>query len=134
MIHKVSVVVLFYICTLGSSIVYANQVSIINAELESQSGLWVVRVTLQHIDKGWEHYADVWRIVANDGTILAERILSHPHVDEQPFTRNLSGVQIPASTKKIYIEAHDNVHGWGKEKLLIDMSIAKGKDYQIRSH
>ncbi|MCW9024497.1 MAG: hypothetical protein OQK73_07425 [Gammaproteobacteria bacterium] len=110
----------------------ANQVEIIHAELESQSGMWVVRVTLQHQDEGWKHFADAWRVVSEDGKVLGERTLYHPHVNEQPFTRTLSGLNIPASVKRFYIEAHDKVHGWSKDRLLIDLSKNTGKRYKIR--
>ena len=131
MFYKIISFILVQLCIWASSMVYANQVSLINAELEPHSGLWVVRVTLEHQDKGWEHYADGWRIVASDGTILGERTLYHPHVAEQPFTRSLSGVKIPPSVKQIYIEARDNIHGWSKDKLQIDLSKTKGQGYTI---
>ena len=131
MTYKIISFILFQLCIWASSMVYANQVSLINAELEPHSGLWVVRVTLEHQDKGWEHYADGWRIVTSGGTILGERTLYHPHVAEQPFTRSLSGVKIPSPIKQIYIEAHDNVHGWSKDKLQIDLTKTKGQGYTI---
>ena len=34
-------------------------------------------------------------------------------VDEQPFTRSLSGVVIPEGVDTVTVEAHDSVHGWG---------------------
>ena len=129
MVNKVIAFVLLNIYMCSSSIVYANQVSIVNAEIETKSGLWLVRVTLQHLDKGWEYYADAWRIVTSDGTVPGQRTLYHPHVNEQPFTRSLSGVKIPSEVKQIYIEALDNLHGWSKEKWHINLNIIKGQDY-----
>jgi hypothetical protein len=58
-------------------------------------GVWQFDVTLAHPDTGWDHYADAWRIEAPDGTVLGLRELAHPHVEEQPFTRSLSGVVLP---------------------------------------
>ena len=37
---------------------------------------------------GWEHYANKWDVVGPDDTILGTRVLLHPHVNEQPFTRS----------------------------------------------
>ena len=48
-----------------------------------------IHVTLAHPDTGWDHYADGWEVVTGDGTSLGLRVLAHPHVDEQPFTRSL---------------------------------------------
>lgn len=69
--------------------------------------------TLRHADEGWEHYADAWEVLDPAGKVLATRVLVHPHVEEQPFTRSLSGVEIPAKVKEVTVRAHDSVHGYG---------------------
>jgi hypothetical protein len=46
-------------------------------------------------------------------------------VNEQPFTRSLSGVAITADTTTIYIEVRDTEHGWSAERLLLDLTQAK---------
>jgi hypothetical protein len=46
---------------------------------------------VRHEDVGWQHYADRWEVLASGGEVLATRVLAHPHVDEQPFVRNLGG-------------------------------------------
>ena len=60
------------------------------------SGIWRFLVTVAHGDTGWQHYADKWDVVAPGGTVLGTRVLLHPHEAEQPFTRSLGGVKIPA--------------------------------------
>ena len=82
-------------------------------------------VTVQHADTGWEHYADRWQVLAPDGTVLGTRVLYHPHVDEQPFTRSLSGVSIPAPIKRVTIQAHDSVHGWGGKSMTVALPEKK---------
>ena len=81
-------------------------------------GGWTFRVTVRHADTGWDHYADGWTVFAPDGTELGYRELLHPHVDEQPFTRSLGGVEIPDGVESVVIRAHDNVHGWGEDFVL----------------
>tara|TARA_R110002049_G_scaffold117332_3_gene270610 strand:- start:3646 stop:3999 length:354 start_codon:yes stop_codon:yes gene_type:complete len=79
----------------------------------SQSGdLWRFDVTIKHDDKGWDDYADAWRIIDANGKDLGTRDLAHPHVDEQPFTRSLSNVRIPADVTEIGIQVHDTINGW----------------------
>lgn len=74
----------------------AGDVKIVAADFKKiNSNLWSVSVTLKHTDTGWDHYADNWRVVDGAGNILGDRVLYHPHVDEQPFTRGLSGVKVP---------------------------------------
>ncbi len=74
---------------------------------------WRFDVTLLHPDSGWDHYADGWRIEDADGNELGYRKLFHPHENEQPFTRSLSGVEIPNGTTSVFIRAHGSVDGWG---------------------
>ena len=87
---------------------------------------WPVNVTLQHGDTGWDHYADNWRVVDAEGRVLGDRVLYHPHVDEQPFTRGLGGIVIPEGTERVFVEAHDTVHGWSPDRLEVDMRSADG--------
>lgn len=103
----------------GSFAASADEVQIVKAKAEKQRSSWVFHVTLKHGDTGWDHYADAWRVVTEDGKELGTRTLYHPHVDEQPFTRSLGDVQIPADTSVVYIEAHDKVHGWSKQRYKV---------------
>lgn len=78
-------------------------------------------VTIKHEDTGWEHYADHWRVLTSAQDELGKRILFHPHVSEQPFTRSLSGVSIPLDIKQVIVEAHDSIHGYGGEKRMVNL-------------
>jgi hypothetical protein len=88
----------------------------------SEKRICTFTVTVKHADEGWDHYADRWEVVAPDGGILATRVLRHPHVEEQPFTRSLTGVQIPPSVKEVLIRAHDSVHGFGGTELTVEVA------------
>ncbi len=74
-----------------------------------------VEVTLSHPDTGWDHYADGWEVLDADGNSLGVRTLFHPHIAEQPFTRSLSGVQIPDGAEVIFVRARCNVDGWADD-------------------
>ncbi len=92
----------------------AGEVTVVDARATPEGeGSYRFDVTLRHADSGWEHYADGWEVLSPEGAILGKRILYHPHVDEQPFTRSLSGVRVPAGTRQVLIRAHDLVHGYG---------------------
>lgn len=84
-------------------------------------GLYTFNVTVRHGDEGWEHYANRWDVVGPDGTVLGTRVLLHPHVDEQPFTRSLRGVEIPSGVKSVVIRAHDSVHKLGGAEVKIEL-------------
>ncbi|MEM9059220.1 MAG: hypothetical protein AAGD13_02055 [Pseudomonadota bacterium] len=94
----------------------------IAAKAHFSGGTWRFDVTVQHQDTGWDHYADAWRVVGPDGTVFGTRTLYHPHVEEQPFTRSLSGVQIPASVSSVRVESRDSVHGWGSKSVTLELA------------
>lgn len=80
----------------------------------SGDGTWRFDVTVRHADEGWDHYANAFTVHAPDGTLLGTRTLFHPHVNEQPFTRSLSGVAVPDGVSRVGVRAHDSVHGAGE--------------------
>lgn len=68
-----------------------------------------------------QRYADAFRVLTLDGKILGERILGHDHQDEQPFTRDLYAVKIPASIKKVMIQGRDQKHGYGGKQIEVNL-------------
>ena len=119
-------------CVLVSNTAIANEVEIVKVMIEPSAHRWTFHVTLKHDDKGWDHYANGWRVVDEDGNELGMRKLWHPHEDEQPFTRSLANVLVPEGKTIIYIEASDKVHGWSKQRVRINLKQDKGNRYQIR--
>ncbi len=91
----------------------AGEARITDVQVSPNGDTWRFEVTVEHADTGWDHYADGWRVLAPDGTELGYRELLHPHVNEQPFTRALSGVTIPAGIAEVQVRAEDSVHGPG---------------------
>lgn len=100
--------------------VFANEVSIVDVRVECSASC-TFTVTLEHADAGWDHYADQWDVVTLDGKLLKSRVLYHPHVNEQPFTRSLSGVVIPQGVNQVKIRARDSVHGYAAQEFLVDL-------------
>ena len=85
---------------------------------EKAGEAWRFDVTLAHPDTGWEHYADGWRVLDMAGNELGLRVLHHPHVEEQPFTRSLSGVVIPPGITQVRVQARCLVDGWSAERIV----------------
>ncbi|MXN64586.1 hypothetical protein GR183_06685 [Stappia sp. GBMRC 2046] len=107
---------------IGAGSAAAGEADIVDAKAtRTGEGVWRFDVTVSHADEGWEHYADRFDIIAPDGIVLGERILLHPHVTEQPFTRSLTGVQIPEGVTFVEIRANDKVHGLGGKTLKLDL-------------
>jgi len=114
----------------------ANEVEIVKVKAtQSSDKTWRFDVTLKHDDKGWDHYANEWQVIAPDNKILATRTLYHPHVKEQPFTRSIFGVKIPSELTTVRIIAKDLVHGLSDKLMKVNLKtneqtlilIEKGK-------
>ena len=99
---------------------FADPVTINRVEATQTGTTWRFDVTVTHPDTGWDHYADGWRVLDMEGNELGLRVLYHPHVDEQPFTRSLSGVVIPAGLTQVQIEARCSVDGW-TTRMTVDL-------------
>ena len=95
----------------------ADSPRVVDVWASKSGGLWRFDVSIKHADEGWDHYADGWGLYLEDGTELGYRVLAHPHVNEQPFTRSLGGVSIPLGTKSVIIRPHDLVHGLGADYI-----------------
>lgn len=105
---------------MAPGIVSGGEVEIVNVEVVCSSSC-TFSVTLKHGDEGWDHYANQWDVMLMDGTLLKSRVLYHPHVDEQPFTRSLSGVKIPAGTSRVKIRAKDLKHGYSSKDYTVQI-------------
>ncbi len=98
----------------------AGEADVVDVNIsQSSSGGYSFDVSVKHADTGWKHYADAWEVLDNNGNILGKRVLVHPHENEQPFTRSLSGVKIPAELTTVTIRAHDSVHKYGGKEITV---------------
>lgn len=85
---------------------------------------YTVSATVRHNDTGWDNYADAFE-VKGDNVENGERVLLHPHENEQPFTRSQSGV---VATGLVYVEARDNVEGLGGSTIYLDLAAFSERD------
>ena len=91
------------------------------ASARASGDSWTFSVTLSHPDTGWEHYADGWEVLDPEGNRLGFRELLHPHVDEQPFTRSLSGIALPDGLTDVQIRPRCNIDGWAGETFRLTL-------------
>ena len=101
---------------------HADKATVLKATATANvGGSYSFSVTIAHADTGWKHYADKFEVLAADGKVLGTRILYHPHVDEQPFTRGSGNIQIPAWIAQVIVRASDNVHKAGKVTFTVKL-------------
>lgn len=100
----------------------ANEVQVFAASVaKTDENTYRFDVTLKHEDTGWQHYANKWEVISLSGKVLGTRILYHPHENEQPFTRSLSGVNIPQGQHRVIIRAYDSLHGLSSNEFSLEL-------------
>lgn len=99
---------------LCSSLMAQNRVDarVTEVGVAGKPGNYRFTVTVKSPDKGCVQYADWWEVISDNGTqLLNRRILMHSHVNEQPFSRSGSGVNIKP-TDKVIVRVHMNTTGY----------------------
>jgi len=100
--------------TLLATGVVAGETDVVDVKVrKTGQNTFTFDVTVRHADTGWKHYANKWQVESPDGKVLGTRTLHHPHVDEQPFTRSLSGVKISDAIQSVTVRAFDSKHDDG---------------------
>ena len=94
---------------------------VIAVDVTGAASAYTFSVTVASTETGWDKYADAWVVKGVDGTVYGERILAHPHVEEQPFTRSLSGVAVPEDAAEVVIAARDSVLGFCGEEMTVQL-------------
>lgn len=94
---------------------------ILDAELSGSDGEYRISVTVSSPYDSPERYADGWRVLDEDGNVLAEHELGHDHANEQPFTRSRGPFEIPNNVNEITVEGHDQEHGYGGATVTIEV-------------
>ena len=87
--------------------------------LKTGVGVYSFSATVSSPDTGWKKYANAFRVRTEKEIVLGTRVLFHPHVNEQPFTRSLSGVKIPPDVREVVVDARDSVAGWGGKSVRV---------------
>lgn len=84
-------------------------------------GVFRFDVTLSSPYDSPERYADAFRVLGLDGETLGVRELLHHHANEQPFTRSLTGVEIPPGVRSVVVEGRDQDHGYGGQRREVSL-------------
>jgi hypothetical protein len=85
---------------------------VLSVTANGSENAYTFAVEIRSPDTGCEQYADWWEVVTEDGELIYRRILTHSHVNEQPFARSGGPVGITADTVVI-VRAHMYPDGYG---------------------
>lgn len=94
-----------------STSIFDFNAQVTKVSISGESNAVTIATTVSSPDTGCDQYADWWEIIDLEGNLIYRRILTHSHVDEQPFTR--SGSNIPLKNEdEVYIRVHMNPTGY----------------------
>ena len=94
-----------------STSIFDFNAQVIEVTISGESNAYTINTTISSPDTGCDQYADWWEIIDLEGNLIYRRILTHSHVEEQPFTR--SGSNIPLKNEdEVYIRVHINTTGY----------------------
>lgn len=102
---------------------FAGEADVVDVQVTGSAGSYNFSVTVRHADEGWDHFANRWEVVGQDGTIYGTRVLAHPHVNEQPFTRS-GTINIPQGVGTVIVRANDSVHGLGGKEIVVPLPVS----------
>jgi hypothetical protein len=94
---------------------------IIDATVTVSQSTYRFNVTVSSPYDSRSRYADAYRIKNGSGTVYGVRVLTHDHANEQPFTRSVSGINIPAGVTQVIIEGRDKTYGWGGDTFTLTL-------------
>lgn len=95
---------------------------VVNVKVQARSNQqFDFDVTLSSPYDTAQRYADAFRVLSVDGQVYGERRLLHDHASEQPFTRDLYGVKIPAGIRVVVVQARDQKYGYGGKTMKVEL-------------
>lgn len=95
---------------------------IVDVEVTGTAPTFSFAVTVSSPYDTPERYADAFRVRGEDGTEYGVTELTHDHAGEQPSTRALSGVTLPAGVTSVVVEGRDQANGWGGGTRTVDLT------------
>lgn len=118
---------------LSANTALAREADVVDVKVRrNASGTYDFDVSVKSVDKGWNHYADAFEVIGPDGTVLGRRVLLHPHETEQPFTRDLYGVRIPAGVTQVTVRARHEPKGYDGETMTVRLPRRGGSSGRRR--
>ena len=94
---------------------------------QAADGTWSFEVTMRCDDSGTAYFCDRFEVLTPTARVVGVRRLLHDHTDEQPFTRDLQGVNVPDGFPRgVLIRGHHNIRGYEGATLKLDLPARGG--------
>lgn len=100
-----------------------SSAAVTDVRINGDENAYTFSVTVRSPDIGCSQYADWWEVIRPDGTLLYRRVLTHSHVDEQPFTRSGGPIDLTFD-EAVIVRVHMNNLGYGEQ--VFEGSVSTG--------
>ncbi|SFD65282.1 hypothetical protein SAMN05660831_02015 [Thiohalospira halophila DSM 15071] len=103
-------------------------------EVTEEVRSYTVTAVLEHDDEARYHFLDGWRVTTPEGEVLAEQDFKHPRPQAPPRRATLRGVRLPEGVTRLQVEAHDRLHGWGGNPVVVELEgeATEGERWRLR--
>ncbi|QSB05615.1 hypothetical protein [Natronoglycomyces albus] len=96
--------------------------------VERSGGTYLFTVTVSSEYDSTDRWADAIRVRSASGEEYGVRELGRHHADEQPFTRQITDVEVPDDVTVVIVEGRDSKNGWGGQSVEVDLTeISSGR-------
>lgn len=101
--------------------VSADAPKVLSASATQDDGLWTIKVTMSHVDTGWDHYAKGFELLSPDKKRLAYGEIARPHVGKKTIETTLTGITLPKGLTYVLIRTRCSLVGWASETERLDL-------------
>lgn len=93
----------------------------VKRENPEQSGIYHIRVTIEHEDTGWDDYVESWEVFGPEGEILGVRPFFEPELERVQTVSALTGIVIRENIKTVTIRARTHPKGFEGDPFEINV-------------
>ncbi|MEM0992797.1 MAG: hypothetical protein AAGI49_07150, partial [Bacteroidota bacterium] len=93
-----------------------GQAKVLSLTVSGSENNYRFNVEVESPDTGCDQYADWWEVFSESGELVYRRILTHSHVNEQPFKRSGGTINI-TDDQVVFVRAHMNNLGYGMDVM-----------------
>ncbi len=119
------IVAAFVICSISGAHAEGDVARIadvvVKRDSPDQSGIYHIKVTIEHEDTGWSDYVESWEVFGPYGKVLGVRPFFEPELERLQTVSALAGVVIPEDVRTVTIRARTYPSGFEGDPFEVEI-------------